>query len=353
MLSPYTQKAIALLESLITIPSFSSEEQGTADYLAAWFTEQQIPFQRHHHNIWSKNQYFHPDKPTILLNSHHDTVRPNQGYTRDPFDPALEGGKLYGLGSNDAGGSLVALLTTFAHYYAHEDLSYNLIVAATAEEENSGKHGLRSLLPLLPTIDFAIVGEPTSMQLAVAEKGLLVVDAYAHGKAGHAAHDHTENAIYKALQDIMWIKSYQFPLVSSLLGAVKMSVTQIEAGKQHNIVPAVCHFVVDVRFHEQYSSQEIFEVIDASTQSELKARSFQSNSSGIALDHPTVKAAIHLGYTTYGSPTLSDQAVLSCPSVKIGPGVSARSHSANEYIELQEIAAGIEGYIQLLHQILI
>ena len=303
-------------------------------------------------NIWDVDSHFSSSKPTILLNSHHDTVKPHSGYTRDPFEPAIEEGKLYGLGSNDAGGALVCLMALFVHFYEKEDLNYNLVIAATAEEESSGDNGILAVLPLLPEIDFAVVGEPTKMQMAVAEKGLLVIDGYAPGIGGHAAHENTENAIYNALQDINWIRSYAFPEVSPVLGKVKMSVTQIEAGTQHNVVPASCHFVVDVRVNECYSNEEVFDVIDIHTRSKMVSRSFKLNSSSIPLDHPIVKAGEQLRLEKYGSPTLSDQANLTCPSLKMGPGDSLRSHSADEFIMLEELERGIDIYIAVFEKLL-
>lgn len=346
------QKAIQLLQNLIQTPSFSGEEEGTAACLANWLEAEGMACRRLENNIWAVNRFFDPSKPSILLNSHHDTVRPNAAYTRDPFEARIEEGRLYGLGSNDAGGSLVALMSAFAHFYHRENLRYNLVLAATAEEENSGAHGLRMLLPELPEIDFAIVGEPTGMHLAIAEKGLLVIDACAKGIPGHAAHENTENPIYKALEDVQWIRNYAFPKVSDVLGAVKMSVTQIAAGSQHNVVPAECHFVIDVRFNEHYTNREIVELLDTHTKSELKARSFKWNASSIPIDHPVVQAGLRLGRQTFGSPTLSDQANLGCPSLKIGPGDTRRSHSADEFIFLTELEEGIELYIRLLESIL-
>lgn len=346
------QKAIELLKKLIETPSFSSEEDETAKLISTWFDEHQIPFNRNGNNVWATNKYFNESKPTILLNSHHDTVKPNTGYTNDPFEAKVEDGKLYGLGSNDAGGCLVSLIVLFTHFYESKNLNYNLLIAATAEEESSGPNGLNSLLPILPPIEFAVVGEPTQMNLAIAEKGLLVIDGYAPGISGHAAHTNTENAIYNALDDIQWIRNYSFPKNSEVLGPVKMSVTQINAGSQHNVVPATCHFVMDVRVNEHYSNEEVFDIINAHTKSEMKARSFRLNSSSIPENHPIVQAGIGLGRTTYGSPTLSDQAVLSCPSLKLGPGDSTRSHQANEYIYLNEIEEGIDLYIKLFETIL-
>ena len=345
-------KAIALLEELIQTPSFSGEEAQTAAIINKWLEGFGIRTRMMNNNVWASNKYFDANKPSILINSHHDTVKPNKAYTKNPFEAETIDGKLFGLGSNDAGGCLVSLMALFVHFYERKDLRYNLILAATAEEENSGPNGLGSLLETLPEFEFAVVGEPTEMNLAVAEKGLLVLDGYASGVAGHAAHENTENAIYNAVADINWIRGYQFEQKSELLGAVKMSVTQLNAGEQHNVVPADCHFVVDVRVNEHYSNKEVFEMIAANTKSTMKARSFRLNSSSIAMEHPIVQAGIGLGKRTYGSPTLSDQAVLTCPSLKLGPGVSARSHSADEFIELKEIEEGMNTYINLFNEIL-
>ncbi|MFT5823723.1 MAG: acetylornithine deacetylase [Crocinitomix sp.] len=347
-----TNKAVNLLMDLIQLPSFSGDENATAEELLSWFKAQGVEPNRFKNNIWATNKHFDEHRPTILLNSHHDTVKPNKGYTNDPFDANCKHGKLYGLGSNDAGGSLVSLMVLFVHFYEQKNLNYNLIIAATAEEENSGSNGIKSLLPILPKVDFALVGEPTEMQLAIAEKGLLVIDCYANGIAGHAAHDNTENAIYKAMEDIEWIKTFEFQEKSDFLGGVKMSVTQIKAGEQHNLVPAVCHFVIDVRVNECYTNEEVFQCIDANTNSTLKARSFNLNSSSIPVEHPIVKAGISLGRQVYGSPTLSDQANLNCPSLKLGPGKSSRSHSANEFIYIKEIEEGIALYINLFNNLL-
>ena len=346
------QIAVELLQKLIQTQSFSSEEHNTAAIIEDWLEDHGVSFNRTQNNIWAVNKYFDENKPTILLNSHHDTVRPNKGYTNDPYDAFIEGDKLYGLGSNDAGGCLVSLLSTFVHFYEQKNMKYNLAVAATAEEESSGPNGLNSILEILPEIDFAIVGEPTEMHLAIAEKGLLVIDAYAKGIPGHAAHENTVNAITNAIQDIEWINNYKFSKVSDQLGKVKMSVTQIKAGELHNLVPAECHFVIDIRVNEAYSNREVFEIISENTQSELKPRSFKLNSSSIDKGHPVVLAGIDMGRKTYGSPTLSDQSVLSCNSVKLGPGVSLRSHSANEYILVSEIEEGIRLYKELLSKIL-
>jgi len=288
-----------------------------------------------------------------LLNSHHDTVKPAASYTRNPYEASIENGKLYGLGSNDAGGALVTLMATFLYFYNHENLAYNLIFAASAEEEISGKNGIVLLLPELGDIAVGIVGEPTQMQMAVAEKGLMVIDGVAKGKSGHAAREEGENAIYKAIQDVEYIKQLQLERVSLLLGATKTTVTQISAGTQHNVVPDECRFVVDVRTNECYSNQEVFEILQANTQSELKSRSFRLNSSSIPLNHPLVKRGQQLGLTHYGSPTLSDQALMSFPTLKIGPGDSARSHTADEFIYVQEMEDAFEIYKQLLENLVL
>lgn len=345
-------KALTLLKQLIVTQSFSKEENNTALILEEWFKSNGVNSHRNDNNVWATNYHFNESKPTILLNSHHDTVKPNKAYTNNPFEAIEKEGKLFGLGSNDAGGALVGLMSLFLHYYKQDNLKYNLIIAATAEEEISGKNGIASIIDKLPPIDFAVVGEPTEMHLAIAEKGLMVIDAYANGISGHAAHDNTENAIYNALEDISWIKGYEFPKTSKTLGKVKMSVTEINAGSQHNVVPASCHFVIDVRVSDAYQNQEVFDVINAQTKSKVEARSFRLNSSSISKDHPIVKAGIDLDRKTYGSPTISDQALLSCPSLKIGPGKSSRSHSADEYIELKELEEGIELYINIFKKIL-
>lgn len=341
-------KAIGLLEQLIETPSLSKEEDNTANLIFDFLKSNEVSPERFGNNIWAKNLYFDTDKPTILLNSHHDTVKPNDGYTKNPFKAITEDDKLFGLGSNDAGGCLVSLMSTFLHFCHQSNLKYNLILAATAEEEISGKGGIESLIPKLPPIDFAIVGEPTQMNLAIAEKGLMVLDCKVKGQAGHAAREEGENAIYKAISGIEWFRDYTFEKVSESLGPVKMSVTVIGAGKQHNVVPDECQFVVDVRTTDAYSNQETLAIIKEHVNCEVSARSTRLNPSGIDKAHPIVKAGLSLGRTTYGSPTLSDQALMPFPSVKMGPGASARSHTADEYIYLNEIEEGIETYIKLI-----
>jgi acetylornithine deacetylase len=346
-----TDKAILLLKQLIETPSMSREENKTADLIQHFLDGEGMKCERLGNNVWIKNKCFDSTLPTILLNSHHDTVKPNTGYTKNPYEALVEDGKLYGLGSNDAGGCLVSLLATFLHFYNTKNLSYNLIFAASAEEEISGKGGIESLLPQLPTIDFAIVGEPTLMQLAVAEKGLMVLDCTAYGQAGHAARDEGENALYKAMQSVEWFRTFAFPKVSENLGPVKMSVTVIEAGKQHNVVPDTCRFVVDVRTTDAYTNEETLAIIRDHVDCEVIPRSTRLNPSGIGAAHPIVRAGIALGRQTYGSPTLSDQALMPFPSVKLGPGDSARSHTADEYVRLDEIEEGVNLYIKILESI--
>lgn len=347
------EEAIAVLSGLIKIPSFSKEEGQTAAFLAKWLFDKGVQVQRTGNNVWAANKHFDERKPSILLNSHHDTVKPNSAYTKNPFQPQVEEGKLYGLGSNDAGGCLVSLMMTFLHYYEQENLKFNLVYAATAEEEISGANGIQLALQHLPKIDFALVGEPTLLQMAVAERGLMVLDCKAIGKAGHAAREEGENAIYKAVKDIEWFRSYQFEKVSEFLGPVKMSVTSIETeNKAHNIVPAECKYIVDVRVNELYKMEEVLETIQASVQSQVQARSTRLKSSFIPLDHPIVKAGSVMGKTYYGSPTTSDKALMPFPALKVGPGDSARSHTADEFIFVDEIKEGIEFYINLLRQVL-
>ena len=343
-----TQEAISLLEALIETPSFSSEEDQTALLIENWFTQNDIPFERENNNVWAFNKHFDKNKPTLLLNSHHDTVKPNQGYTNDPFNAFVEDGKLFGLGSNDAGGCLVSLLATFVHFYSNENLPYNIVIVASAEEESSGKNGLNSVLKHLPELDCAIVGEPTLMQLAVAEKGLLVLDVVVKGTASHAAHNNPDNPIYNAISVIEWFNTYEFEKVSDILGPVKMTVTQINAGKQHNVVPSQCDLVVDIRVNDCYNNSEILEIVRKHISAEVNPRSMHLNASSIPVNHGLVKAGIALGRTTYGSPTLSDQSVLSCKSLKLGPGETLRSHSANEFIYVSEIEDGIALYIKIL-----
>lgn len=343
-----TQEAIALLKTLIETQSFSSEEEHTAALIEKWFIANEIPFERENNNIWAYNKTFDKNKPTLLLNSHHDTVKPNQAYTKNPFKAIVEDGKLYGLGSNDAGGCLVSLLATFVHFYAAKHLPYNIVMVASAEEESSGKKGLNSVLKSLPELECAIVGEPTLMQLAIAEKGLLVLDVKIKGTPSHAAHQNDDNALYKAIPVMQWFKNYKFDKVSAQLGPVKMTVTQINAGKQHNVVPSECDLVVDIRVNDCYTNYEILDIVQEQVNAEVTPRSMNLSSSSIPENHGLVQAGIALGRTTYGSPTLSDQSVLSCKSLKLGPGDTLRSHSADEFIYLNEIEEGIDLYIKIL-----
>lgn len=353
MIERLTTEAIQLLKTLIETPSFSSEEDQTAMHIEQWFQNENIPYKRTHNNVWSINTHFDESKPTLLLNSHHDTVKPNNGYTKDPFKAIVDDGKLYGLGSNDAGGCLVSLLATFAYFHNKKDLNYNLVIVASAEEESSGDKGLNSMLSIIPKVDVAIVGEPTLMNLAVAEKGLVVFDAVVKGTPSHAAHPNDNNAIYNTISVLEWFKNYRFEKSSEVLGEVKMTVTQINAGKQHNAVPADVKLVVDVRVNDKYSNQEIVEILKKEAPCDsIIPRSTKLNSSSIPIDHPLVIAGVEIGRSTYGSPTLSDQAVLSCPSLKLGPGDSTRSHSADEFIYLNEIEEGIKIYIELLERVL-
>ena len=351
--SDLTKKAVELLKNLIETPSFSSQEDKTAVLIEDWFRHYKIPFKRSNNNVWAINKYFDKSKTTLLLNSHHDTVKPNNGYTKDPFKAIVENDKLYGLGSNDAGGCLVSLIATFTYFYFKKNLAYNLVLFTSAEEENSGENGLNSMLEVIPQIDVAIVGEPTLMNLAVAEKGLIVFDAKVKGTASHAAHPNPDNAIYNTINVLNWFKDYKFTKKSPVLGDVKMTVTQITAGKQHNAVPAEVELVIDVRVNDRYSNIEIDKILSKNSPcSSIKARSLHLNSSSIPISHSLVEAGIALGRKTYGSPTLSDQTVLSCPSLKLGPGDSTRSHTADEFIYLNEIQEGIDIYIKLLENIL-
>ncbi|MFA6945142.1 MAG: M20 family metallo-hydrolase [Pedobacter sp.] len=343
--------SLDLLRKLISIPSLSREEENTASVIEQFLQDRGVKTHRKLNNIWAFNEHFDARKSTILLNSHHDTVKPNPGYTRDPFAADIIDGKLYGLGSNDAGGCLVALMALFIHFHKEKNLKYNLCLAATAEEEISGKNGIELVVPELGLLEFAIVGEPTLMQLAVAERGLMVLDCVTHGRAGHAARDEGENAIYKAMKDIEWFRTYEFAKKSALFGPIKMSVTVIEAGSQHNVVPAVCKFTVDVRVTDAYRNEEVLKIIAQNVDCDVNPRSTRLKPSSISLDHPVVKAGIALGRETYGSPTTSDQALLDIPSLKMGPGDSARSHMADEYIYVNEIEQGIDLYIKLLTEI--
>mgnify|MGYP000053044976 FL=1 len=344
-------KYIELLKVLISTPSFSKEESDAANIMRDFLSREGIPFKTRENNTWAHCANFNENKPTVLLNSHVDTVQPAKAYTKDPFFPYEEGDKLFGLGSNDAGGPLVALLAAFIHFYEREDLPFNLVFAATAEEEISGRRGLEIVLPEIAPVRFAIVGEPTRMEVAIAEKGLLVLDCYAHGKSGHAAREEGENALYKAIEDIQKLREFAFEKISRVLGKVKISVTQIEAGTQHNVVPDVCHFVVDVRTNEHYTNKEAARIIDELLESEVKPRSVRLNSSGISEEHAFAQIAKNRGIKIYGSPTTSDQAIMAFPSVKMGPGDSARSHTADEFIYKSEILDGIKQYTEMLEEL--
>jgi acetylornithine deacetylase len=344
------QQAINLLKHLISTPSFSKEEHNTAEIINDFLQKNGVETIRKGNNIWCKSKYFEETKPTILLNSHHDTVKPVQGWTRNPFDASVENGKLYGLGSNDAGASLVSLMAAFLHFH-EQKIPFNLIFAATAEEEISGANGIALVKNDFGKIAGGIVGEPTEMRMAIAEKGLMVVDGIAHGKAGHAAREEGVNALYIALEDIDFIRNYEFAEVSEVLGKTKLSVTQIEAGTQHNVVPDTCKFVMDIRTTEKHTNEGVFEFLQQHLKSEIKARSFRLNSSGIELSHPLVKSGLSLGLEYFGSSTLSDQALLDFPTVKMGVGKSERSHTADEFIYLREIEEGIDLYIGILEHL--
>lgn len=341
-------EAVDLLKRLIATPSFSREENKTADILEQFLKGHGLEPHRKENNVWAVSRTFDPAKPTLLLNSHHDTVKPNPGYTRDPFEPAVEEGRLYGLGSNDAGGAAVSLVAAFLALQGRTDLRYNLLLAITAEEEVSGVNGIEGLWSELPKIDCAIVGEPTGMDVALAEKGLLVLDCVAEGKAGHAAREEGDNAIYRAMQDVEWFRTYAFPKVSPTLGKVKMSVTVIQAGQAHNQVPAECRFTVDVRVTDAYTLEEVLATIRQHVRAQVAPRSLRLRPSGLPDSHPLAIAAKAVGRKCYGSPTTSDRALIPVPSIKLGPGDSGRSHSADEYILLEEVDAGIRGYVELI-----
>lgn len=342
---------IELLKSLITVPSFSKEESGTADLISAFLNDHGIVHNRHLNNVWAVNRHFSPEKPTLLLNSHHDTVKPNPGYTRDPFKPEVSDGKLFGLGSNDAGGALVSLTGAFVSLYERSDLPVNLVLAATAEEEISGKNGIEALWPMLPQPDFAIVGEPTLLEAAIAEKGLMVLDCVVEGKAGHAAREEGINAIYQTLPDIEWFRAFQFPKISETLGPVRMNVTVIQAGQAHNQIPAVCNFTVDVRITDAYRMEELLDLIRQNVRCSVTPRSMRMRPSSIELTHPLTRAVLMTGSKPYGSPTTSDRGLIPVPSVKIGPGDSARSHAADEFIFVEEIEAGVKKYLEIIQNL--
>ena len=343
--------AIDLLKDLIKEKSFSKEEDHTANIIENFFKEKNIPANRKENNVWAKNKHFDNNKKTVLLNSHHDTVKPNTDWTKDPFIPTIENGTLFGLGSNDAGGALVSLIITFLHFYETKDLPFNIIIVASAEEEISGKNGIELIIPKLGEIDFAIVGEPTNMEMAIAEKGLMVLDCIAKGKSGHAARNEGNNAIYNAMKDIAWFNTFKFEDESKWLGPIKMSVTMIESGTQHNVVPDECKFVVDVRTTDILPNERLLGKIKKEVSCEVNARSTRLNPSGIKATHPIINVAKNLNIKTYGSPTLSDQALMPFDSVKIGPGKSERSHTADEFIQTEEIENGINTYIKILEHL--
>lgn len=345
------EQAVNLLKGMIEIPSFSKEETQVSHHLHRFFMQHGLKVERIGHNLVAKNKHFDPNKLNLLLNSHFDTVKPNKSWTKDPYNPEVSKGKLFGLGSNDAGGPLVSLIAAFLHFYERKDLKYNLILAATAEEEISGKGGIEAVLPSLEDIKLGIVGEPTQMKMAIAEKGLMVLDCTAKGVAGHAARNEGENAIYKAVDDIGWFREFRFPKESEVLGPVKMNVTVINAGTLHNVVPDECKFIVDVRTTDAYTNEETLKIIEKYVKSDVHARSIRLQASGLAKDHFILDIAEELNIDTFGSPTLSDQALMPFDTIKIGPGDSARSHTADEYIELEEIEEGIKGYVELIERI--
>ncbi len=345
-------EAVGLLKELIATPSFSKEENETAEIICAFFEKHGVKHKRVGNNVYAFNRHYDADKPSILLNSHHDTVKPNKGYTMDPFTPIEKDGKLFGLGSNDAGGCLVSLIATFLHFVDRDDLLHNVVFAASAEEEISGVNGIELVLPYLGHIDFGIVGEPTRLEMAVAERGLMVIDCTAPGRSGHAARNEGENALYNALDDINWIRNCRFEKVSDLLGPSRMTVTVINTeNTQHNVVPSTCKFVIDVRVNELYTFEEMLDMLKQNLKSSFKPRTTRMKSTSITLDHPLVQAGMELGRGYYGSPTTSDKALMPFPTLKMGPGDSARSHTPDEYIYLSEIKEGIETYIKLVTKV--
>ena len=342
--------AVELLTRLIATPSPSRDEAGTADLLYGWLAEHGARPRRLHNNVWAVADVYDPARPTLLLNSHHDTVRPAAGWQRDPFSPSIENGRLYGLGSNDAGASLVCLSEFFLQFYNNSNLPFNLILALSAEEECSGERGIRALLPEIAAeyhIDMAIVGEPTSMQASTAERGLVVLDCTAHGRSGHAARNEGVNALYAAMDDIAVLRNFRFERESAALGPIGVTVTQIEAGTQHNVVPDTCRFVVDVRTTDAYSNEETVEILQRAIRSDAVPRSTRLRASVIADTHPLVRAAVAAGCTTFVSPTMSDRTLMPFPALKIGPGESSRSHTADEFVRIDEIAEGIATYSKI------
>ena len=344
----YVNDAVELLKALIAIPRISRNEAIASNLIEEWMTNWGLNPKREANNLWAVADNYNEAKPTLLRNAHIDTVKPVQTWTRNPHQPSIEDDRLYGLGSNDCGGGLVTLMQVY-RILKDSDRQYNLVFVASAEEEVSGKNGIERVLPLLPKIDVAIVGEPTGMQPAIAEKGLMVIDGYAKGVSGHAARNEGVNAIYEALDDLMWLRDYHFRKKSPLLGATKMTVTQVESGTQHNVIPDVLHFVIDVRTNEFYQNEYVFAFLQKQMKRcELKVRSFRLHSSSIAEDHPLVKRCTDLGLKPFGSPTLSDQALMPFPSFKLGPGESARSHSADEFICISEIEQALETYLKII-----
>lgn len=344
----YVNDAVELLSSLIAIPRVSRDETLAADCLEDRMKAWGLSPRREANNLWVVADGYDDGRPTVLLNAHIDTVKPVATWTKNPHEPLIEGDRLFGLGSNDCGGGLVTLLQVF-RILKDKVLPFNLIYLASAEEEVSGKNGVERVLPLLPKIDVAIVGEPTGMQPAIAEKGLMVIDGYAHGVSGHAARNEGVNAIYEALDDLVWLRDYRFGKESPLLGPTKMTVTQVESGTQHNVIPDSLHFVIDVRTNEFYQNEYVFAFLQKHMKRcELKARSFRLHSSSIPAEHPLVKRCVDLGMKPYGSPTLSDQALMPFPSFKLGPGESSRSHSADEFICISEIERALDLYLQIL-----
>ena len=343
-------RAKKLLEKLISIKSFSFNEDKTANHIEKWLNENKIKTSRKKNNVFAFNKYYNPQKPNLLLNSHHDTVEPNDGYTNDPYEPITKDGKLYGLGSNDAGISLVCLIMVFIHFYERENLNFNIIILASAEEERSGENGIKSVIPLLPKIDLAIIGEPTKMDVAIAEKGLIVFDLIVKGESSHAAHKNDKNPIVKSSEIIRQISNMTFSKTSDLLGDVKLTVTQINAGVQHNVIPSDVKIVLDARINDKYSNNDIFNYLKQNLDCEVKPRSLDLNSSSISKNHKIILAADNLNFKKYGSPTLSDQAKIDCNSIKLGPGDSLRSHTANEFVYVNEIKDGINKYILLIEE---
>ena len=344
----YLADAVSLLKELIAIPRVSRDEGRAADLMQQRMAEWGLEPRREANNLWVVSDSFDDSKPTVLLNAHIDTVKPVASWTKNPHEALLEGDRLYGLGSNDCGGGLVTLLQVF-RLLKSQPLPHNLVYLASAEEEVSGRDGVERVLPLLPKIDVGIVGEPTGMQPAIAEKGLMVIDGYAHGVSGHAARNEGVNAIYEALDDLLWLRDYRFTKESPLLGPTKMTVTQVESGTQHNVIPDTLHFVIDVRTNEYYQNEYLFAFLQKHMKRcELKERSFRLHSSSITAEHPLVKRCLELGLKPYGSPTLSDQALMPFPSFKLGPGESARSHSADEFICISEMERALDLYLKII-----